>query len=85
MDKETSSRVSSIAGSILKLLTDNPDKDKFIIDRDDAAALAGSALSQDTTPGQTGKAGESFIDRLHREAAESALRSIETLKNILTV
>jgi hypothetical protein len=54
MDKETSSRVSSIAGTILAQLRKNPDHNSVSLSREDAEALAGSALSQDQTPGQSG-------------------------------
>ena len=54
MDKETSSRVSSIAGTILNSepATDNVPATQYNYLLDQAKTLAGSALSQDETPGQ---------------------------------
>jgi hypothetical protein len=75
MDKETSSRVSSIASTILSLNpvdnTTDVDGDDYNVLLDQAKILAGSCLSQDETPGQfptsDGKPG--FIDRLKMEHA----------------
>lgn len=74
MDKETSSRVSGLAAAYMQVTGEKLVRmtaDDMEGTANDIRTLAGSALSQDQTPGQvTGKAGESFIDRLNREAAE---------------
>lgn len=53
MNKETSSRVSSIAGDILNVepIDRDASKNEFNILLEKAKTLAGSALSQDETPG----------------------------------
>jgi hypothetical protein len=51
MDKETSDRVSSIAAALMDELRKNPTQTQFTISRDHLGAIAGSALSQDTTRG----------------------------------
>jgi uncharacterized protein YjiS (DUF1127 family) len=75
MDKETSSRVSSIAGTILAQLRRNPDHNSIAISREDAEALAGSALSQDQTPGQAAPKGD-FLSRLKDEREDLERRLI---------
>ncbi len=69
MDRETSSRVSSIASAVLQLLRDNPDHNSVSLSREDAQALAGSCLSQDETAGQEPA---DFVDRLKREREDLA-------------
>lgn len=54
MNKQTSSRVSSIASRLLSDLRNAPNAIHFALTRSDVEALAGSALSQDETPGQSG-------------------------------
>lgn len=85
MDKETSSRVSSIAAHILKLEpfqpTSDVDAEDYNILLDQAKTLAGSALSQDETPGQTTAPGN-FIDRLKNEHDELTTR-VNALKYFL--
>lgn len=76
MDKETSAHVSSIASRFLNLkptdlveLIDSREPDDLAEFCTDIRTLAGSALSQDQTPGQD-KLPDDFLGRLKREHAE---------------
>lgn len=67
MNKETSSRVSTIAAKIMRAKPrnmGNTEDQHFNELLEDAKTLAGSCMSQDETPG---RAPETFIDRLQRE------------------
>jgi hypothetical protein len=67
MNKETSSRISHIAGVIMNAKADgNETPDDFARLLQDAKRLAGSCMSQDETAGQEPK---TFIDRLKDERA----------------
>lgn len=87
MNKETSSEISTLASAILRLpaasLSNNfkPTPDDYNNLLTDARKLAGSALSQDETPGQ---APETFHDRLQREFYELQER-VQKLTQFLIV
>lgn len=84
MNKETSSRVSSIAGEILNVepIDRDASKNEFNILLEKAQTLAGSALSQDKTPGQETAAGD-FFTRLkdEREDLDRRLTALNSYLN----
>jgi hypothetical protein len=72
MHKETSSRVSTIAATVLAIKPVPAGAVDFIVFNEllaDAKALAGSCMSQDETPGQEKPAGD-FHSRLKDERAD---------------